>query len=85
MPSAALVPIRRNCLAGPAQHGCNTEVTMLDPSRRVRLLRELEQESVPDYDAQNALEHIAFRIARIEHNLGRIATALEAVLPRARR
>lgn len=68
---------------------------MLDPSRRVRLLRELEQEFVPDYDAQNmpaadkraayALEHIAFRIARIEHNLGRIATALEALLPRARR
>jgi hypothetical protein len=63
---------------------------MADPVRRARLVRELEQEFVPDYDAQSlpsadkraayALEHIAFRIARIEQTLGRIATAIESVL-----
>ena len=63
---------------------------MVDRSHGARLLRELEQEFVPDYDAQNmpsadkraayALEHIAFRVGRIEHSLARIAAALEAVL-----
>ena len=63
---------------------------MADPMRRARLVRELEQEFVPDYDAQNlpsadkraayALEHIAFRVARIEQSLGRIAAAIETVL-----
>jgi hypothetical protein len=66
------------------------EVTMVDPARRTRLLRELEEEFVPDYDAQNmpsadkraayALEHIAFRVARIEQSLARIAAAIETVL-----
>ena len=65
---------------------------MVDP-RRARLLRELEQEFVPDYDAQNmpsadkraayALEHIAFRVGRIEQTLARIAAALESVLSKA--
>jgi hypothetical protein len=63
---------------------------MVDTVKRARLLRELEQEYVPDYDAQNmpsvdkrsayALEYIAFRVGRIEHSLARIAAALEAVL-----
>jgi len=65
-------------------------VTMVDLTRRARLIRELEQEFVPDYDAQSlpsadkraayALEHIAFRVGRIEQNLARIAAAIESVL-----
>jgi hypothetical protein len=45
---------------------------MVDSPRRPKLLRDLEQDFVPDYDAQNmpsadkraayALEHIAFRV-----------------------
>ena len=63
---------------------------MADPVRRAKLLRELEQEFVPDYDAQNmpsadkrtayALEHIAFRVGRIEQLLARIAAAIETAL-----
>jgi len=63
---------------------------MVDPARRARLLRDLEQDFVPDYDAQNlpsadkraayALEHIAFRVGRIEQTLSRIAAAIESVL-----
>ena len=66
---------------------------MVDPARRARLLRELEQDFLPDYDAQNmpsadkrtayALEHIAFRVSRIEQTLAKIAAALESVLPKA--
>ena len=66
---------------------------MVDSPRRAKLLRDLEQKFVPDYDAQNmpsadkraayALEHIAFRVGRIEQNLERIAAALEAVLSKA--
>jgi hypothetical protein len=65
---------------------------MVDLARRARLVRELEQEFVPDYDAQSlpsadkraayALEHIAFRVSRIEQQLARIATAIESVLPK---
>lgn len=63
---------------------------MVDPIRRARLIREFEEEFVPDYDANNlpsadkraayALEHIAFRVCRIEQTLARLASALEAVL-----
>ena len=45
---------------------------------------------MPDYDAQSlpsadkrsayALEHIAFRVGRIEQTLARIAAAIESVL-----
>ena len=66
---------------------------MVDPARRAKLLRELEQDFVPDYDALSmpsadkraayALEHIAFRISRIEQSLAKIATALESVLRKA--
>jgi hypothetical protein len=65
---------------------------MIEPARRAKLVRELEQEFIPDYDALNvpsadkrsayALEHIAFRIARIEQSLTRIANAIEALLPK---
>jgi hypothetical protein len=63
---------------------------MVDLARRAKIQRELEQEFIPDYDALNmpsadkrsayALEFIAFRVARLEENLSRIATALESVL-----
>ncbi|MGD0315436.1 MAG: hypothetical protein ABSB37_05710 [Xanthobacteraceae bacterium] len=66
---------------------------MVDSPRRAKLLRDLEQEFVPDYDAQSmpsadkraayALEHIAFRLGRIEQSLARIAAAIEAVLSKA--
>jgi hypothetical protein len=65
---------------------------MIDPARRAKLQRELEQEFIPDYDALNipaadkrsayALEHIAFRVGRMEQNLSRIAAAIESVLAR---
>jgi hypothetical protein len=63
---------------------------MVDSPRRTKLVRELEQDFVPDYDAQNmpagdkraayALEHIAFRVGRIEQSLAKIAAAIESVL-----
>jgi hypothetical protein len=63
---------------------------MVDPARRARLLRDLEQDFLPDYDAQNmpsadkraayALEHIAFRVSRIEQALTKVAASLESVL-----
>jgi len=63
---------------------------MIDPARRAKLLRELEQEFIPDYDAVNmpaadkraayALEHIAFRVGRIDESLAKIAAAIEALL-----
>jgi hypothetical protein len=66
---------------------------MSDPARRAKLLRELEQEFIPDYDASNmpsadkraayALEHIAFRVGRIEESLAKIASAIEALLAKA--
>jgi hypothetical protein len=66
---------------------------MSDPARRAKLLRELEQEFIPDYDAVNmpstdkraayALEHIAFRVGRIEESLAKIAGAIEALLAKA--
>jgi hypothetical protein len=69
------------------------EVTMVDLTRRARLVRELEQEFVPDYDAQSlpsadkraayALEHLAFRVGRIEQLLARIASAIESALPKS--
>ena len=63
---------------------------MVDATRRAKLIRDLEHDFLPDYDAQNlpsgdkraayALEHIAFRVGRIEQSLAKIAVALEAVL-----
>jgi hypothetical protein len=69
------------------------EAAMIDPARRAKLLRELEQEFIPDYDALNmpaadkraayALEHIAFRVGRIDESLAKIAAAIEALLAKA--
>jgi hypothetical protein len=66
---------------------------MVDLTKLARLVRELEQEFVPDYDALSmpsadkraayALEHIAFRVGRIEQLLDRIAAAIETALPKA--
>ncbi len=66
---------------------------MVDPVRRAKMLRELEQDFVPDYDASNlpsadkraayALEHIAFRVGRIEQSLARIAAIIESAIPKA--
>ena len=63
---------------------------MTDPVRRAKLLRELEQEFVPDYDALSmpsadkraayALEHIAYRVGKIDQSLAKIAAAIEALL-----
>jgi hypothetical protein len=66
---------------------------MVDSARRARLLRELEQEFIPDYDANSmpsadkraayALEHIAFRVGRLEQLLTRLVAAIESALPKA--
>jgi hypothetical protein len=66
---------------------------MTDPARRAKLLRELEQEFIPDYDALNmpsadkraayALEHIAFRVGKIEESLAKIAAAIAALSTKA--
>ena len=66
---------------------------MTDSARRAKLLRELEQQFIPDYDALNmpaadkraayALEHIAFRVGRIDESLAKIAAAIEALLAKA--
>jgi hypothetical protein len=66
---------------------------MVDPVRRAKMLRELEQDFVPDYDASNlpsadkraayALEHIAFRVGRIEQNLAKLAAVIESALSKA--
>ncbi|HSY57757.1 MAG TPA: hypothetical protein VK834_15035 [Bradyrhizobium sp.] len=66
---------------------------MSDPARRAKLLREFEQEFVPDYDALSmpsadkraayALEHIAFRVGKIDQSLAKIAAAIEALLAKS--
>ena len=49
---------------------------MADPARRAKLVRDLEQDFVPDYDAGDkraayALEHIAFQnYNRVRENAG---------------
>jgi hypothetical protein len=66
---------------------------MIDPTRRAKLLRELEQEFIPDYDALSmpsadkraayALEHIAYRVGKIDESLAKIAAAIQALLAKA--
>jgi hypothetical protein len=66
---------------------------MADAARRAKLLRELEQEFIPDYDALSmpsadkraayALEHIAFRVGKIEESLAKIAAAIEALIAKS--
>lgn len=60
--------------------------------QRARLLKEMEQIFVPDYSPQNlpsadkrtayALEHIAFRSARIDEKLGELLEVLKAIVSR---
>jgi hypothetical protein len=66
---------------------------MTDPARRAKLVRELEQEFIPDYDALSmpsadkraayALEHIAFRVGKIDESLAKIAAAIAALSAKA--
>jgi hypothetical protein len=66
---------------------------MVYPARRAKLLRELEQEFIPDYDALNmpsadkraayALEHIAYRVGKIDESLAKIAAAIEAIVTKS--
>jgi hypothetical protein len=90
-PERPLVVLCRLGYSSPlSSHGLRQEVILADPARRAKLVRDLEQDFVPDYDAQNmpsgdkraayALEHIAFRVGRIEQSLARIAAAIESVL-----
>ena len=63
----------------------------MSDARRVKLLKEMEELFVPHYDATNmpsadkraayALEHIAFRVGRIDQKLERLLAALEARSP----
>ena len=65
-------------------------MAMVDSARRAKLQRDFEQPFLPDYDAQSmpsadkraayALEHIAFRVGRIEESLAKIAAAIETLL-----
>jgi hypothetical protein len=64
---------------------------VVDP-RRARLIRDMEQDFVPDYDATSmpsadkraayALEHIAFRVGRIEQLLAKLTAAIESAIPK---
>lgn len=66
------------------------EGTMADPIRRARLIRDMEEDFVPDYDAASlpsadkraayALEHIAFRVGRIDQSLAKLVKVIEAAL-----
>jgi hypothetical protein len=63
----------------------------VDP-RRARLIRDMEQDFVPDYDATSmpsadkraayALEHIAFRVGRIEQLLAKLTASIESAIPK---
>ena len=63
---------------------------MAEDVRRIKMKREFEQEFLPNYDAANmpsadkraayALEHIAFRMSRIDEKLERLVAAVEAIV-----
>jgi hypothetical protein len=82
-------PLVLFCRFGYSSH-LSSHGIMADPGRRAKLVRDLPQDFGPDYDAQNippgdkraayALEHIAFRVGRIEQSLARIAAAIESAL-----
>lgn len=62
----------------------------MDEIRHVRMVKELEQLFVPDYDAHNmpaadkraayALEHIAFRMGRVDQKLDQLIATLAAAI-----
>lgn len=66
---------------------------MNELARRSKLARDLEQDFLPDYDALSmpsadkraayALEHMAYRVGRIEQHLGKIASAIESIRSKA--
>jgi hypothetical protein len=63
---------------------------MADIVRRAKVVRDMAEDFVPDYAANRmpsadkraayALEHIAFRVGRIEQRLAKLAMAIEAAL-----
>jgi hypothetical protein len=65
----------------------------MDEVRRHRMLREMEQDFLPDYDAANmpaadkraayAMEHIAFRMSRIDQKLDQLIAVLARFAPRS--
>jgi hypothetical protein len=65
----------------------------MDEVRRHRMLREMEQDFLPDYDAANmpaadkraayAMEHIAFRMSRIDQKLDQLIAVLTRLAPRS--
>jgi hypothetical protein len=64
---------------------------MSDEVRRARMIKEMEKDFLPDYSASNlpspegraayALEHIAFRMSRIDRKLEEFIGLLTASLP----
>jgi hypothetical protein len=64
----------------------------MDEIRRHRMLRDMEQEFLPDYDAGNmpaadkraayAMEHIAFRMSRIDNKLDQLVAVLTRLAER---
>ena len=53
---------------------------MADPARRAKLVRGGAGLRPGLRRPEHALEHIAFRVGRIEQSLARIAAAIESVL-----
>jgi len=64
-------------------------ISMTDDVRRARIVREMEHPFVPDYDAGTmpspdkraayALEHIAYRMGRLDDKLGKLVDAIAAL------
>jgi hypothetical protein len=71
---------------------CKLEDSMSEDIRRSRHFRDMEHLFVPEYDAANmpsankraayALEHIAFRMGRIEEKLDLLVGALAGLVER---
>lgn len=65
----------------------------MDEIRRHRMVREMEQEFLPDYEPANmpsadkraayAMEHVAFRMGRIENKLDQLVTVLSKLAARS--
>jgi len=69
-PERPLVVLCRLGYSSPlSSHGLRQEVIMADPARRAKLVRDLEQDFVPDYDAQNALGRQAGGLCPRTHRL----------------
>ena len=65
----------------------------MDEIRHARMVKELEQLFVPDYDSHNmpagdkrsayALEHIAFRMGRIDQKLDQLIEIMSALVAKS--